>query len=371
MELKLKCKLITPMFMAGSDRKTPELRPSEFKGMMRWWWRAIKAEGDIKKLKEEEARIFGGTGKGEGRSKVRIKIETSKTSSLGSNLKDDYSLKWYFDKNTRSLSGENAGIGYLLYSTVLPRNERYYIRDSYEFKLVITSMYEKEFKEACASLWLAIYLGGFGTRARRGGGNIEIVGIEDNMQNINFKDNMQNINFICEVRTTSDLKKFLEENLNKIKSIFNTNTNKTKPEYSSLSGAKILIFEPKNNWKEALNFLGEKYKNFRSNNKSKIFEMAAFGMPVIHNSPSKFRMVPYNNDRLSERWASPLIFKIIKSSNNLYFPLIVKLSVGGVNRIGKEEKIDKTWIKNSIDNFTEIQINDFLNILPKKDELVL
>ncbi|MDW8109975.1 MAG: type III-B CRISPR module RAMP protein Cmr1, partial [Candidatus Kryptonium sp.] len=46
-EITLSCSVITPMFMAGADGRTPEIRPSEFKGMMRWWWRAIKAEDDI------------------------------------------------------------------------------------------------------------------------------------------------------------------------------------------------------------------------------------------------------------------------------------------------------------------------------------
>ncbi len=33
-EIKFVCKVITPMFMTGADGRTPELRPSEFKGMM-------------------------------------------------------------------------------------------------------------------------------------------------------------------------------------------------------------------------------------------------------------------------------------------------------------------------------------------------
>lgn len=49
--------------MAGADGRTPELGPSEFKGMMRFWWRAVKAEDDIAKLKKEENGIFGGTGR--------------------------------------------------------------------------------------------------------------------------------------------------------------------------------------------------------------------------------------------------------------------------------------------------------------------
>ncbi len=74
-ETTLSCEIITPMFMAGADGKIPELRPSEFKGMMRFWWRAVKAEDDIEKLKKEEAKIFGGTGEGEGKSKVKIELE--------------------------------------------------------------------------------------------------------------------------------------------------------------------------------------------------------------------------------------------------------------------------------------------------------
>ena len=45
-------KVITPMFMLGADNRTPELRPSEFKGMMRFWWRAIKASNDISNLRK-------------------------------------------------------------------------------------------------------------------------------------------------------------------------------------------------------------------------------------------------------------------------------------------------------------------------------
>lgn len=73
-EIKLSCEVITPMFIAGADGKTPELRPSEFKGMLRFWWRAAKAETDYKKLRKEEAKIFGGVGEGEGKSKVSIRI---------------------------------------------------------------------------------------------------------------------------------------------------------------------------------------------------------------------------------------------------------------------------------------------------------
>lgn len=366
--LKLKCRLITPMFMAGGDGRTPELRPSEFKGMMRWWWRAIKAEDDIKRLKEEEAKIFGGAGEGEGKSKVQLRIKGISPLNIGNNLKEDYRLNWYFNRNTSSLVGENAGIGYLLYSTVLPQRERSYIKDGYEFELTLISMDEEAFNKACSSLWLAIYLGGFGTRARRGGGNIEITEVNG--------DETGSLNFKCDAENISKLKDFLKRNLERIKEICEANTHSAQLEYTNLKNPRILIFEPKNNWKDALNFLGEAYKNFRSRNKSQIFETAAFGMPVMHSRFS-VRMVPYivpnKKGRLSDRWASPLIFKVIKTSYNLYFPVIIKLSAGGIKYIGKEKKEDGDWEleNNNVKNFTENLINTFLNTLPKKEELVL
>jgi len=47
---------ITPLFMAGADGITPELRPPSFKGMMRFWWRAMRADNDWKQLAKDEAK---------------------------------------------------------------------------------------------------------------------------------------------------------------------------------------------------------------------------------------------------------------------------------------------------------------------------
>lgn len=76
-KVKLQCKVITPLFLAGADGKTPELRPPSFKGMMRFWWRAIRAEENLDSLRAEEEKIFGGAGSGEGegrRSPFSLKI---------------------------------------------------------------------------------------------------------------------------------------------------------------------------------------------------------------------------------------------------------------------------------------------------------
>jgi CRISPR-associated protein Cmr1 len=144
--VNLDLEIVTPLFMAGADGRTPELRPPSFKGMMRFWWRAMKGEDDITKLAEEEASIFGGTGKEEGRSKVSLKL-------FGRNLKTNR-------------------------FTPLPHKQTIFTFLGFEpkqdFKCVATfgSISDKETKIALAALRLALLLGGFGKRSRRGFGSI-------------------------------------------------------------------------------------------------------------------------------------------------------------------------------------------------------
>lgn len=70
--------VITPMFLAGSDKDIPELRTPSFKGMLRFWWRALNphlAKNGYGDLKEEEAILFGDSGKKYGKSKTKIIIK--------------------------------------------------------------------------------------------------------------------------------------------------------------------------------------------------------------------------------------------------------------------------------------------------------
>ncbi|MFQ3675622.1 MAG: type III-B CRISPR module RAMP protein Cmr1 [Endomicrobiia bacterium] len=54
--VKFECEVITPMFLCGADGRTAELRPPSIKGLMRFWWRALKGLEDIAKLREEESK---------------------------------------------------------------------------------------------------------------------------------------------------------------------------------------------------------------------------------------------------------------------------------------------------------------------------
>jgi CRISPR-associated protein Cmr1 len=74
--ITFECEVITPMFLAGADGSTPELRAPSIKGALRFWWRAMN--GHLYNMKTEEAKIFGGTEEGQGRSKVILILKEDK-----------------------------------------------------------------------------------------------------------------------------------------------------------------------------------------------------------------------------------------------------------------------------------------------------
>jgi CRISPR-associated protein Cmr1 len=306
------------MFMAGADGKTPELRPSEFKGMMRFWWRAIRADDNIEELRKDEARIFGGSGEDQGKSKVIIKVYPQPSNQfLGTNLKEDFGLQWRYNRNINSLEGRDVGIGYLLYSTVLPHQEKKYIKANYQFNIELSSYDKESFKNALASLWASIYLGGFGTRARRGAGNIIVEAIDGSANELDF---------VSKGNTTDGVFKWIISNLNQCFSIINNGNPKNFcTKYSNLSFSRIIISNQLfSDWKAALNDIGKIYAEFRTRHKNKIFYTAVFGLPVVHRNRGVTVKGIKGREEFSRR-SSPIIFKIIKSGE-YYFWCVIRLS---------------------------------------------
>jgi CRISPR-associated protein Cmr1 len=214
-------KVITPMFMLGADNKTAELRPSEFKGMMRFWWRAIKACDNIDELRKEEAEIFGGSGENEGKSKVKITLKP---------------IQIAYDKYT-----------VLPHSEVkrLPLNS---IRENSIFKVLLTTYNDNYFETVKNVLLISILLGGFGKRSRRGFGSCQIT----NSQQLNFENlsEQEFMNKICET-------------LNKISNTYSTEkeNNNVKIKNNQKGGnypwiRETTIGRSDNNWENLLKRIG-------------------------------------------------------------------------------------------------------------------
>ena len=68
-------RIVTPMFCAGADQQTAELRLPSFKGALRFWWRSLmwKKVKDHHELREREAALFGSSEGHFGKSKVEFR----------------------------------------------------------------------------------------------------------------------------------------------------------------------------------------------------------------------------------------------------------------------------------------------------------
>ncbi|MGB9808701.1 MAG: type III-B CRISPR module RAMP protein Cmr1 [Caldanaerobacter sp.] len=333
----LTCKVITPMFMYGINKERPELRASEIKGMMRFWWRAIKACNDVQTLKKEESEIFGDVNK---ISSVKVKVFPQPPEE-------------YIGENNE-LINEDAGVKYLFYSALLSENKGKYIKEGFTFHIVLEAQKERYLKEALASLWSGIYLGGFGGRSRRGGGNITATEIEGLIPEIEF---------IPRGRNSGEVAEWLIENFKKAKKIINESQKRDFAfSYSNLSISRFIISDKSfDGWEKALADIGNKFSEFRKEPKAKILGRAVFGLPVSHKKrPVKGIKRIDTVEKAFDRRMSPLIFKILNVENKYYWAVIRLagefLPEGTILKSGKTTQkpdyslIEKFWEKLKVEN---------------------
>ncbi|MEO1263917.1 MAG: type III-B CRISPR module RAMP protein Cmr1, partial [Bacteroidota bacterium] len=162
---RFRCRGITPIFIGNAEPNDVEIRPASITGLMRFWWRAMNARlaaKSLQKLQEAEEKIFGGVLSGGRRSSFNCWIE-----DVDGDIKDAGRLLGAHNFNIYN------GGGYLFYILINQNKDQKGYAPGLEFELVFTSESEKYFRQAIASFWLAVNLGGFGTRSRRGGGAIQ------------------------------------------------------------------------------------------------------------------------------------------------------------------------------------------------------
>lgn len=166
--LTLTLETVTPLLMNGADQ-TPEIRAASFRGVLRYWLRAVLGgiyQGDIGELKKEESRYFGSTEAG---SPLRVRVEHSLNA-------------W-----------DSSANDYLKHSVLPPRFEfpGYQVKQRFSLIFDTHPLYrgENTFPQAFyAALLLAFNLGAFGKRARRGGGALQIVGVTGDFLTADVKD---------------------------------------------------------------------------------------------------------------------------------------------------------------------------------------
>ncbi|PCI28168.1 MAG: type III-B CRISPR module RAMP protein Cmr1 [SAR324 cluster bacterium] len=150
------CETITPMFLAGADGSTPELRAPSIKGALRFWWRALNGHLSLGELKEREGEIFGST---ERRSRVIIRV----LQPLDYKKLEAAILPHKRTKREQSWT---------------PCFEE---GQSFKIQFSLPKNYLSEIKNLFI---LTTILGGFGKRSRRGFGSVKITAINEELFNI-------------------------------------------------------------------------------------------------------------------------------------------------------------------------------------------
>lgn len=304
--ITFECEVITPMFLAGADGTTPELRAPSIKGALRFWWRAMNGhlvgeDGDLTLLKEKEAELFGGSGKEDTKSKVSLRV-----------VIDEDTFE-YFNFTTDGATFSKH-IQYLMYPFYHHATERDGIKKGV-FKVIMTSYDRESLSVFANTFYLLSILGGLGTRSRRGMGSFKINKVIpenfplDDLKMITEKDGKKSI------RHFSTLTK-----------AFNIPPLDKMLEFSNIQGATFYVkglgtevnFD---SWEKAISDISFKMRSVRDNTirkdiqftQSDLNKKAAFGLPVGIRNENKDKLNLYLEDGEKEaRRASPVYISIYK-----------------------------------------------------------
>ncbi len=254
-------KTITPTLMGGGFGQNDDIRPSEIKGMMRYWFRAVAGVvvgDDIKALKLLEEKVFGSQ---ERKSPFRILIINKK-------------LK-YLDKNSSEFQFSNKmnGLIYLGIGNVLFKYDRktksFKFNDekinmiapnsTFSVKFLFSPSLRPEIKRLIAlSFYLATVFGGFGLRARRGFGSWQIVKSNVKIQDLEFNEYIE-----------KDIRRAVELSINNINSLTDKRGNLNKlpniPVLKEVCYKFSQINTNHRNWEDLFYNFGAYYRGYREN----------------------------------------------------------------------------------------------------------
>ncbi len=169
------CEVITPMFLAGADGTTPELRPASIKGALRFWWRAMNGHLPTDEMRKLEGEIFGSTEK-----RSNIIIKESKPSADYSPLK--------YDGNSSSFMLPHKPKPKDKEKDLRSVNKAFLQKSTFQIEFIMTGSISVKYAnsdytftiDSLKNLFiLTSILGGLGKRSRKGFGSFTITKINN------------------------------------------------------------------------------------------------------------------------------------------------------------------------------------------------
>ncbi len=309
------CETITPMFLAGADGVTPELRAPSIKGALRFWWRAMNGHLKLDNLRNQESEIFGGTNPAR-RSAVSIKVKSH-----------DRIEPFRLPRQDR-----NPGLAYLWYSNYLNNREGFHVRN---FRIEFQSNNLNLLLQATDAFWLLQTFGAIGTRSRRCAGNFTVNSVSKTITDEIIFDPRTNDNMSYE--------QFLNDRLSSLSSRYKIEKSVTTTNFPVLASSMQYIVNTEfSDPLKAVEYIGSEFQQFRSRYQpdystvkqyiqngdiNSPVEKAAFGLPLSYRYRSlEGKGAQINTgDKDQNRSASSLILKIGYYHNH-YYPIITNFN---------------------------------------------
>lgn len=158
-------RITTPMFLSGADQTRAELRLPSFKGALRFWWRMLnwsRHGNRTADLKAEEARLFGGTGQGEGQALFLLSLVGQPTTIVSDQA--------HFSPNTWQ---GYAGYG-LTDARDRPKRSYFAAGGTFQVHCRATHATEEDWQQLRQAMQALGLVGGLGGRSRKGWGSLTL-----------------------------------------------------------------------------------------------------------------------------------------------------------------------------------------------------
>lgn len=379
------CEVVSPMFAHGADPKVFDLRATEIKGAMRFWFRTAlssKLQNNIKTLKLLESYIFGNTAQ---KSKVMIsvngklspKTDPIKGESFGSKFKIDpiryMAYGMYDSQKDKKKDKENE------------QWHAYAEQGIFKINLSFSSVNrdnstnQEEIKEIESItddvLFLLSTFGGIGAKSDKGFGSFQIKSKDYPYDSLQLEQMA---------------KKAVDDIFEKSKSILERIEEKTEVKDLNLDPIRFEelptypLFDPQdsqtfgmldlntNDFKKALSFIGEKYYEFRRelesdgsfNNSYKDpnykAKRAMLGLPILYQQPKPTITLKNSTGRKTSTLHMSL--KRINSNYHLvyvFLPAMIGESNELIIAIEKKEGSSKQEVSSETKINSSFNLDDF------------
>lgn len=301
---------LTPLFLAGADQTKAELRAPTFRGLMRYWHRALvggivgtDAKG-LKAVSEQEAKVFGATDSG---SAVAIRVSEA-----------SHKPREFTEQISKRVEGiwQATGRGYLLWSmarsgSVEKKNlkpARWYFPEGTSFHVTVSAHDQDStaLKQAVAAFWLLVHLGGVGSRSRRCAGSLIAQPVENGIPGLSFD----------EPASIEELQKHLQQGIETVRKLYAVNpvSSINNASFDILSRNVCRIWILHNNgepWHRAYDAMSALASGLQASRQSivSLWKRQIFGLPLRNVS--------------QDRRASPLLLRVTKLQGEQYVGIAV------------------------------------------------